>query len=48
VRYSKTDAGFAALSDVETKSKKTVWKVIFLAETLKYLICCLRREKLWT
>ncbi|HZE79701.1 MAG TPA: glycoside hydrolase family 47 protein [Candidatus Polarisedimenticolia bacterium] len=37
VRYSKTDAGFAALSDVETKSKKDSMESYFLAETLKYL-----------
>lgn len=37
VRYCKTDAGFAALSDVETKSKKDSMESYFLAETLKYL-----------
>ncbi len=37
VRYCKTDAGFAALSNVETKSKKDSMESYFLAETLKYL-----------
>jgi mannosidase alpha-like ER degradation enhancer 2 len=37
VKYCKTDAGFAALSDVETKSKKDSMESYFLAETLKYL-----------
>ena len=37
VRYCKADAGFAALSDVETKSKRDSMESYFLAETLKYL-----------
>jgi mannosidase alpha-like ER degradation enhancer 2 len=37
VRYCKTDAGFAALSNVETKSKRDNMESYFLAETLKYL-----------
>ena len=37
VRYCKTDAGFAALSDVETKAKKDSMESFYLAETLKYL-----------
>jgi mannosidase alpha-like ER degradation enhancer 2 len=37
VRYCKTDAGFAALSNVETKSKRDSMESYFLAETLKYL-----------
>jgi mannosidase alpha-like ER degradation enhancer 2 len=37
VRYCKTDAGFAALSNVETKSKRDGMESYFLAETLKYL-----------
>ncbi len=37
VRYCKTDAGYAALSNVETKEKKDEMESFFLAETLKYL-----------
>jgi mannosidase alpha-like ER degradation enhancer 2 len=37
VRYCKADAGFAALSDVQTKSKRDSMESYFLAETLKYL-----------
>ena len=37
VRYCKTDAGYAALSDVESKTKKDGMESFFLAETLKYL-----------
>jgi mannosidase alpha-like ER degradation enhancer 2 len=37
VRYCKTDAGYAALQDVETKEKKDEMESFFLAETLKYL-----------
>ena len=37
VRYCKTDAGYAALSNVETKLKKDSMESYFLAETLKYL-----------
>jgi mannosidase alpha-like ER degradation enhancer 2 len=36
-RYCKTDAGYAALSDVVTKSKRDSMESYFLAETLKYL-----------
>ena len=37
VRYCKADAGYAALSNVETKIKKDSMESYFLAETLKYL-----------
>lgn len=37
VRFCKTDAGFAALSDVETKAKRDAMESYYLAETLKYL-----------
>jgi ER degradation enhancer, mannosidase alpha-like 2 len=37
VRHCKTDAGYAALSDVESKTKKDAMESFFLAETLKYL-----------
>ena len=37
VRFCKTDAGFAALSDVQTKAKRDSMESYFLAETLKYL-----------
>ncbi|HMC32395.1 MAG TPA: glycoside hydrolase family 47 protein [Candidatus Angelobacter sp.] len=37
VRYCKTDAGYAALSNVETRVKKDSMESFFLAETLKYL-----------
>ncbi len=37
VRYCKTDAGYAALSDVEKKTKRDRMESYFLAETLKYL-----------
>ena len=37
VRYCKTDAGYAALSSVETKAKRDRMESYFLAETLKYL-----------
>jgi glycosyl hydrolase family 47 len=37
VRNCKTDAGYAALSDVESRSKKDSMESFFLAETLKYL-----------
>lgn len=37
VRYCKADAGYAALSDVVSKSKKDNMESYFLAETLKYL-----------
>jgi ER degradation enhancer, mannosidase alpha-like 2 len=37
VRYCKADAGYAALSDVQTKSKRDSMESYFLAETLKYL-----------
>jgi mannosidase alpha-like ER degradation enhancer 2 len=37
VRYCKADTGYAALSSVETKSKRDSMESYFLAETLKYL-----------
>jgi ER degradation enhancer, mannosidase alpha-like 2 len=37
VKYSRTDAGYAALSNVETKAKADRMESFFLAETLKYL-----------
>jgi mannosidase alpha-like ER degradation enhancer 2 len=37
VRSCKTDAGYASLSNVETKTKKDIMESYFLAETLKYL-----------
>jgi mannosidase alpha-like ER degradation enhancer 2 len=37
VRYCKADAGYAALSNVETKAKRDSMESYFLAETLKYL-----------
>ncbi len=37
VRYCRTDAGYAALSDVRTKQKRDEMESYFLAETLKYL-----------
>ena len=36
-KYCKTDAGFAALRNVETKEKRDDMESFFLAETLKYL-----------
>ncbi len=37
VKYSRTDVGYAALSDVEKKTKADRMESFFLAETLKYL-----------
>jgi len=37
VRYCKADAGYAALNNVETKTKRDNMESFFLAETLKYL-----------
>jgi len=37
VKYCRTDAGYAALKNVETKEKKDEMDSFFLAETLKYL-----------
>jgi mannosidase alpha-like ER degradation enhancer 2 len=37
VRYCKSEAGYAALSNVETKTKKDSMESYFLAETMKYL-----------
>jgi len=37
IHYCKTDAGYAALRNVETKEKKDDMESFFLAETLKYL-----------
>jgi ER degradation enhancer, mannosidase alpha-like 2 len=37
VKYCRTDVAYAALSDVEKKTKKDEMESFFLAETLKYL-----------
>lgn len=37
VKYCRTDAAYAALSDVEKKTKKDEMESFFFAETLKYL-----------
>jgi mannosidase alpha-like ER degradation enhancer 2 len=37
VKYCRTDVGYAALSDVENKTKADRMESFFLAETLKYL-----------
>ncbi len=37
VKYCRTDAGYAALSDVTTKEKSDEMESFFFAETLKYL-----------
>jgi mannosidase alpha-like ER degradation enhancer 2 len=37
VRHCRTEAGFAALRNVETKEKSDNMESFFLAETLKYL-----------
>lgn len=37
VKYCKTEAGYASLSDVVTKEKEDNMPSFFLAETLKYL-----------
>ncbi len=37
VRYCKSDTGYAALRNVETKAKRDRMESFFLAETLKYL-----------
>jgi mannosidase alpha-like ER degradation enhancer 2 len=37
VKFCKTDAGYAALRNVETKEKRDNMESFFLAETLKYL-----------
>jgi mannosidase alpha-like ER degradation enhancer 2 len=37
VKYCRTDAGYAALSDVRTKQKADSMESFFFAETLKYL-----------
>jgi Glycosyl hydrolase family 47 len=37
VRYCKTDSGYAALQNIETKEKRDEMESFFLAETLKYL-----------
>lgn len=36
-KYCRTEAGFAALANVETKQKRDAMESFFLAETLKYL-----------
>ena len=47
VRYCRTDAGYAALKNVETKEKADRMESFFLAETLKYLyLLYAPREKL--
>lgn len=47
VRYCRTDAGYASLSNVETKEKSDRMESYFLAETLKYLYLLFApREKL--
>ena len=37
VKYCRTDVGYAALKDVQTKEKRDNMESFFLAETLKYL-----------
>ncbi len=37
IKYCRTDIGYAALSDVEKKTKKDEMESFFFAETLKYL-----------
>jgi mannosidase alpha-like ER degradation enhancer 2 len=37
VKYCRTDAGYAQLSDVRRKTKEDDMESFFLAETLKYL-----------
>ena len=37
LKYCRTDAGYAALSDVATKARKDEMESFFFAETLKYL-----------
>jgi hypothetical protein len=37
VKYCRTDEGYAALSDVQKKTKKDSMESFFFAETLKYL-----------
>ncbi len=47
VRYCRTEAGYAALKNVETKEKADRMESFFLAETLKYLyLLYAPREKL--
>ncbi len=47
VRYCRTEAGYAALANVETKEKADRMESFFLAETLKYLYLLFApREKL--
>jgi len=47
LRHCRTDAGYAALSNVETKEKSDRMESYFLAETLKYLYLLFApREKL--
>jgi mannosidase alpha-like ER degradation enhancer 2 len=47
LRYCRTDAGYAALSNVDTKEKSDRMESYFLAETLKYLYLLFApREKL--
>ena len=37
VKYCRTDAGYAMLSDITTKEKSDEMESFFFAETLKYL-----------
>ena len=37
IKYCRTDAGYAALSNVITKEKKDSMESFFFAETMKYL-----------
>jgi mannosidase alpha-like ER degradation enhancer 2 len=37
VKYCRTEVGYAALKDVQTKEKRDNMESFFLAETLKYL-----------
>ncbi len=47
IRYCRTEAGYAALKNVETKEKADRMESFFLAETLKYLyLLYAPREKL--
>ena len=44
VKYCRTDVGFAALPNVETKEKRDDMESFFLAETLKYLYLLFTRR----
>jgi mannosidase alpha-like ER degradation enhancer 2 len=45
VKYCRTDAGFAALKDVQTKEQKDNMESFFFAETLKYSYLLFAPEK---